>query len=66
MIEAIQEIITEFIGVGQDIFEEIFGNIQFNVLWSWLPQDIQSTAQTFIVILFIISLIKGIRTFLPF
>lgn len=66
MIEAIQSIITKFINVGQDIFQEIFGNVQFSVLWSWLPTDIQSAAASFIVILFILALIRGIRNFLPF
>ena len=64
MIEAIQGIITKFINIGQEIFQDIFGEVQFNVLWSWLPRDIQTAAQTFIVILFIIALIKGIRNFL--
>lgn len=66
MIDIIQGIITAFIGVGQDIFDYIFEGIDFSVLWNWLPTDIQTAASTFIVILFVIAIISGIRKFLPF
>lgn len=66
MISIIQGIIEKFINLGQEIFEYIFSGVQFSVLWSWLPTDIQTAASTFIVILFVIALIKGVRNFLPF
>lgn len=66
MIEIIQGIISAFIEVGQDIFDYIFEGIDFTVLWNWLPTDIQTAAATFIVILFVIAIINGIRKFLPF
>lgn len=66
MISLIQGIIEKFINIGQEIFEYIFSGVDFSVLWSWLPNDIQIAASTFIVILFVIALIKGVRNFLPF
>lgn len=66
MIEILQEIISSFIGVAQDIFEYIFDGIDFSVLWSWLPTDIETAAATFIVVLFAIAIISGVRKFLPF
>lgn len=66
MITIIQEIIVAFIDIGNDIFNYIFEGIDFSVLWNWLPVDIQTTAASFIVILFAIALISGVRKFLPF
>lgn len=66
MIQLIQQIITKFLQIGQDIFNYIFGDVDFTVLWNWLPQDIQAAALSFIIILFTIALIKGIRNVLPF
>lgn len=66
MIEIIQGIISTFIDVGQDIFEYVFDGIDFSVLWSWLPTDIETAAGTFIVVLFVIAIINGVRKFLPF
>lgn len=66
MITPIQFIITSFINLARQIYEYIFSNVQFSVLWSWLPQDIQSAASTVIWIFFAIALLAGIRKFLPF
>lgn len=66
MISIIQGIISAFLDLAENIFNYIFGDIQFSVLWDWLPTDIQTAAATFIVLLFAIALISGIRKFLPF
>lgn len=66
MISIIQGIISAFLDLAESIFNYIFGDIQFSVLWDWLPTDIQTAAATFIVLLFAIALISGIRKFLPF
>lgn len=66
MITIIQGAITEFINLAEEFFQTIFQGVQFSVLWSWLPQDIQTAAASFIVILFALALIRGIKTFLPF
>lgn len=50
----------------QAIFNAIFGNWNFGILFSWLPSDIQTVAASFILILFAIGLIKVIRDLLPF
>lgn len=66
MITLIENIISKFIALAERVFNYIFGDVQFSVLWDWLPQDIQNAAVSFIVILFAIALIAGIRKFLPF
>lgn len=66
MIEAVSGIISKFLALSQEIYNYIFGDVQFSVLWSWMPQDIQTAAASFIAILFAIALIQGIRRFLPF
>lgn len=66
MIDIIQGIISSFIGVAQDVFNYIFDGIDFSVLWNWLPTDMQTAAAAFIVVLFAIALVSGIRKFLPF
>ena len=66
MITLIENIITKFISLAEELFNYIFSGVQFDILWSWLPQDIQSTATSFILILFAIAVISGIRKFLPF
>ena len=66
MISLIQNIISRFIALAQELFEYIFSGVQFDVLWSWLPSDIQTAAASFIIVLFAIAVISGIRKFLPF
>lgn len=66
MITIIENIITKFISLAEELFEYIFSGVQFNVLWNWLPTDIQTAASTFIVVLFALAIIAGIRKFLPF
>lgn len=66
MITLIENIITKFISLAEELFEYIFSGVQFNVLWNWLPTDIQTAASTFIVVLFALAIIAGIRKFLPF
>lgn len=66
MITIIQSIISAFIELATNIFNYVFEGVDFSVLWNWLPQDIQTTAASFIVILFAIALINGVRKFLPF
>lgn len=66
MIAFLQGIISSFIELATNIFDYVFEGVNFSILWSWLPQDIQTTAASFIVILFAIALINGVRKFLPF
>lgn len=59
-------IIEAFINLAQTFFNNVFGGVNFAVLWNWLPGDIGAAAASLIAILFGIALIKGIRNFLPF
>ena len=62
----LEQIIAKFIALAERIFNLIFGNVQFSVLWDWLPTDIQQAASAFIIILFALALVHMIRSFLPF
>lgn len=62
----VESIIEKFISIGQEIYQFVFGDVDFGVLFYWVPDDIFATAMQFILILFMIALIKMIRNFLPF
>ena len=66
MIEIIEGVINSFISLGERIFNYIFEDVDFTILWYWLPSDIGSAALAFIAILFAFALIGAIRKFLPF
>lgn len=66
MISIIENIISKFLSLAEELFEYIFDGVQFSVLWSWLPSDIQTAASSLIIILFAAALIGAIRKFLPF
>lgn len=62
----LEAIIAKFIALCERIFNLIFGNVQFSVLWDWLPHDIQVAASSFIIILFALAIAHLVRSFLPF
>lgn len=66
IIQLIETVITKLFQLANTIFQWLFGDIQFNVLWSWLPSDIQAAAAFFILLLFTLAIIKFIRSLLPF
>ena len=66
IIQLIETVVTKLFQVANTIFEWLFGDIQFNVLWSWLPSDIQAAAAFFILLMFTLAIIKFIRSLLPF
>ena len=66
IIQLIETVVTKLFQVANTIFEWLFGDIQFNVLWSWLPSDIQAAAAFFILLMFTLAMIKFIRSLLPF
>lgn len=66
MIAIIQGIITKFLQLAERVFNYIFGDVQFEVLWNWLPQDIQIAAETLILVLFLFAIIDFIRKLVPF
>lgn len=62
----IQALLTWIINLVTSIWNLIFGDVQFSVLWNWLPSDIQSACVSLIMVLFILVLIRFIRSILPF
>lgn len=59
-------IIQKFLDLAQDAYDLVFGNVDFTVLWSWLPSDIGSAAAAIVFLLFAFVLVNVIRRFLPF
>lgn len=66
ILQLIDAVVTKVFQVAQSIFNWLFGDIQFSVLWSWLPSDIQAAAAFFVLLLFTLMIIRLIRSFLPF
>lgn len=64
--QAVHAFFQKLLNIAEDIFDAIFGDIDFTVLWNWLPQDIQLAAEFFVLVLFILAIIKVIRSLLPF
>lgn len=54
------------IGLVREIFNELFGNWNWQVLFNWLPSDFLTVASWFIIFLFGLMLFKIIKTLLPF
>lgn len=65
-IATLKEIFAAFLDLSERIYEAVFENVDFGVLWRWLPSDIGTAASALIVVLFGIALISMIRRFLPF
>lgn len=66
LITLFSNLLTKILEWVQDLFEWIFGDIDFTVLWNWLPQDIQAAAEFLILILFCLALLKLIKALIPF
>lgn len=50
----------------QEFMSDILSDIDFTVLYDWLPQDIQTAIAGLIIILIIFAGVKALRVFLPF
>lgn len=50
----------------REVFNYLFGDWQWSVLFNWLPQDFITVASWFIIFLFGLMLFKVIKTLLPF
>ena len=50
----------------QDVFNAIFGNWNYGVLFSWLPADIQASVTYIILFLFAIAVFNLIKNLNPF
>lgn len=61
-----QTILNAIKTIATTIWSYIFGDVQFSVLWNWLPSDIQAACAALIVILFILAIIRFMRSIWPF
>ena len=66
LITLLSNLISKILEFVQDIFEWVFGDIDFTVLWNWLPADIQAAAEFLILILFGLVILKLIKSLVPF
>ena len=60
------QIVQAIFGVIQRIFNAIWGGVDFSVLYSWLPADIQAAFAALILVLFGLAIIRAIKSVLPF
>ena len=65
ILELLEELWSTLIVFVQDVFESIFGGWNYQAILVWLPQDIRSSIDTFILVLFCIVLIKLVKDFIP-
>ena len=65
-IDLITGFISWFINLSEQIFNYLFGNIRFSILWEWLPQDIQTACSGLIIIFFALVIWRLLRSLLPF
>lgn len=56
------ELIIEFV---QWVFNQIFGNWDYQVLFNWLPSDILAAVTFIILFLFGLALFKFIKNIIP-
>lgn len=66
ILQLIDTVVTKLFQLAQTIFNWLFGSIDFTVLWNWLPSDIQAAAAFFVMLLFLLAIIKFVRSILPF
>lgn len=66
ILDLIAQVLQKFIDLLDKFFNYVFGGVQFDVLWRWLPSDIGSSATALIAVLFGLALISFVRHFLPF
>ena len=59
-------ILQYFFNTVHDFVSDLLSDIDFTVLYSWLPQDIQTAIAGLIIILVIFAGVKVLRVFLPF
>lgn len=62
----VADVFEAILDVIDRIFNFIFGDINFAVLWNWLPADIQAAAAFLVVFLFGFVIIRAIKSVLPF
>lgn len=65
-INLITGFIQWFLNLSQQIYNYLFGHIDFAVLWRWLPNDIQAACNALLIIFFALVIWRLLRGLLPF
>lgn len=66
IVDLFTQIVQSVLAVVQRIFNSIWGAVDFSVLYSWLPSDIQAAFAALILILFGLAIFRAIKSILPF
>lgn len=65
-IDIITSVLQWIWNLCQEIFNYIWGAVDFGILWRWLPADIQAACSALLVIFFILALWRLLKSLLPF
>lgn len=66
IVQLLQSLFQELISFAQSIWQLIFGEWNYQVLFGWLPGDIQAAVNFLIIFLFGLALFALIKRLLPF
>lgn len=66
IITTITMIINAILGVIQRIYNAIWGNWNYGVLFGWLPADIIAAVNLLVIILFGLAIWRAIKSVVPF
>lgn len=66
IVDLFSQIVSSVLSVVQRIFNAIWGGVDFSVLYSWLPSDIQAAFAALILVLFGLAIFRAIKSILPF
>lgn len=66
IVDLFTQIVQAIFSVIQRIFNAIWGGVDFTVLYSWLPADIQAAFTALILVLFGLAIMRAIKSILPF
>lgn len=61
----IEALYTKLVQWLQDIFNAIFGNWNYGILFGWLPQDIRTAVTYIILFMFCLALFKMLKSIIP-
>lgn len=62
---ALTALYEKLIGLVREVFNQLFGSWNWQILFDWLPSDFLTVASWFIIFLFGLMLFKVIKTLLP-
>ena len=65
IVNLLTALLNKLITFVQWVFNQIFGNWNWQILFNWLPNDILTAAGYFILVLFCIALFRLIKDILP-